>query len=144
MDAPPPAAMAGQCMVLKARRAARAITRRYNARLRPYGLQSTQAALLFAIARGGFDSISDLAERMAIERSALTRNLRLLREAGLVSTDRSGRGRPQKVTLTDAGDRMLQTLLPLWAEAQEGLRAELGEAEWSRAQATLAVIGDLG
>lgn len=139
-----PAQMAGQCMVLKTRRAARAVTRRYNVLLKPYALQSTQASLLFAIAKGGFESISELAEQMAIERSALTRNLRLLQEAGYATSQIKGRGRAQRVELTQEGEALLETLLPLWVEAQDGLRKELGEREWANAQAALSLVGQVG
>lgn len=131
-------------MVLKTRRAARAITRRYNALLKPYKLQSTQVSLLFAIYKGGFDSISDLADRMAMERSALTRNLRLLQKAGLVTSDQTGQGRAQKVRLTDDGAAMLRTLVPLWIEAQNALRGELGDEEWAGVQRALTLIGQAG
>lgn len=136
--------MAEQCLVLKTRRAARAITRRYNALLRPHGLQSTQASLLFAISRGGFESIRELAELLAMERSALTRNLRLLHDAGLITSDQRGQGRAQRVRLSAAGDALLTSVLPLWFEAQDAMRAELGDDEWVRAQRALTLIGDAG
>lgn len=129
------------CLVLKTRRAARAITRRYNAMLKPLGLQCTQASLLFAIARGGFASIKDLAEQLAIERSAMTRNLRLLQQAGLVSSDAQGQGRAHRVHLTKAGRAMVKTCLPLWHTAQNAVRRELGESQWANTQTTLSRLG---
>lgn len=131
------------CLVLKTRRAARAITRRYNTLLKPLGLQCTQASLLFAIARGGFLSIKDLAEQLAIERSAMTRNLRLLQKAGLVNSDEQGQGRAQRVQLTQAGRAMVKTCLPLWHMAQNAVRRELGESQWSDTQNTLTRLGAL-
>lgn len=140
-DLPPN--MTDQCMVLKTRKAARAITRRYNVLLKPHGIQSTQASLLYAIAGGGFESISGLAEMMAIERSALTRNLKLLRDAGYINSDHKKRGRAQKVALTDEGEALLKIGIPLWVEAQNTLRAELGEKKWADVQAALTTIGML-
>lgn len=140
-DLPPN--MTDQCMVLKTRKAARAITRRYNALLKPHGIQSTQASLLYAIAGGGFESISELADMMAIERSALTRNLQLLRDAGYINSDHQGRGRAQKVALTNEGEALLEIGVPLWVEAQNALRTELGEKEWRHVQTALTTIGML-
>ncbi len=132
-----------QCMVLKTRRAARNVTRRYNSLLKPFGIQSTQASLLAAIRKGGFESISDLAEKMAVERSALTRNLRVLRDAGLITSDNEGRGHAHKVALTKEGLKTLKNVGPLWIKAQKDLREEIGDREWMRAQSALATLGKL-
>lgn len=144
MMSPFPADMTDQCMVLKTRRAARAITRRYNALLKPLGLKSTQAYLMSIIYAGDFESITDLAEHLAIERSALTRNLKVLRDAGLTTSDSEGRGRAQKVVLTKAGKKTVEKVAPLWIKAQNDLRDELGDREWNRVQAALTAVGNLG
>ena len=138
-----PPGMTDQCMVLKTRRAARAVTRRYNELLKPLGIQSTQASLLSSIYAGGFDSISDLADKMAIERSALTRNLKVLRDRGYITSDAEGRGRAQKVKLTKAGQNSVEKVAPLWIKAQDELRAELGTREWSKIQAALSTLASV-
>lgn len=138
-----PEGMADVCMVLKTRRAARTVTRRYNALLKPFGLQSTQVSLLAAIARGGFDSVSDLAETMALERSAMLRNLKPLEQAGLIASAQSGQGRAQKFALTRKGEALIVKLVPLWRKAQDDLRAALGDKAWRAAQQGLAALGSL-
>ncbi len=131
------------CLVLKTRRAARAITRRYNELLNPYGIQSTQASLLFAIERGGFKSISDLAEWLCIERSALTRNLSLLRKRGLISSDEAKQGKAHKVHLSGEGQELLKVISPLWVIAQDAVLEELGDKNWDKLQEALTAIGNL-
>lgn len=138
-----PPDMIEQCMVLKTRRAARAITRRYNALLKPHSIQSTQAYLLSSIHSGGFESISDLADQLAVERSALTRNLKLLRDAGYITSDNKGPGRAHKVTLTRSGKKTVENVAPLWRRAQNNLRAEIGEKEWDHVQSALTIVGNL-
>lgn len=138
-----PPDMIEQCMVLKTRRAARAITRRYNALLKPLGIQSTQAYLLSSIYSGGFESISELAEQLAVERSALTRNLKVLREAGYITSDNEGRGRAHKVILTKSGKKTVARVAPLWVKAQKNLQKEIGEKEWDRVQSALTIVGAL-
>lgn len=135
--------MADVCMVLKTRRAARAVTRRYNALLKPFGLQSTQVSLLAAIAKGGFESVSDLAETMALERSAMLRNLKPLEQAGLIACPRGGQGRAQKFALTRKGEALIVKLVPLWQKAQADLRAAIGDRAWRAAQQGLAALGSL-
>ncbi|MGH1352491.1 MAG: MarR family winged helix-turn-helix transcriptional regulator [Methyloligellaceae bacterium] len=131
------------CLVLKTRRAARAITRRYNALLNPYGIQSIQASLLFAIDRGGFKSISEMADWLSIERSALTRNISLLRERGLICSDENKQGKAQKVILSADGRKLIETISPLWLQAQDAVREEVGEESWDKIQNALAAIGGL-
>ncbi|MEX3008717.1 MarR family winged helix-turn-helix transcriptional regulator [Hoeflea sp. TYP-13] len=130
-----------ECMVLKTRQAARAITRRYNRLLRPYGLHCTQVSLLYAVAANRYKSVSDMAEQLAIERSSLTRNLKLLRTRGYIKADQVGQGRPQSFELTREGEDLLTTLIPKWKEAQAGLREEFGDREWDKVQASLSLVG---
>jgi DNA-binding MarR family transcriptional regulator len=141
-DLPPE--MTGQCMVLKTRQAARAVTRRYNLLLRPLGLQTTQASMIFAIRLGGFDSLTELAAKLGIERSALTRNIRTLRDMGLVEANQEGKGRAQRLSLTPAGEEMFATVLPVWVSAQNDLKAELGERTWNVVQNSLDIMGGVG
>lgn len=139
IEIPPEAST--QCMVLKTRQAARAVTRRYNRLLRPYGLQCTQVSLLYAVAGNDHKSVSEMADQLAIERSTLSRNLRLLRSRGLIHSDHSGRGRPQTFVLTQEGETLLKVLIPLWKKAQADLRRELGTQDWHAAQDTLTRVG---
>ena len=80
------------CFGHRSRKAARAVTRAFNLRLRPFNLQISQYILLGAIARSGDRSIAALADDVGVEPSAVLRNLRVLEERGLVSNT-GGRGR---------------------------------------------------
>ncbi len=53
-----------QCMVSNSRMAARAITRRYDAYARPFGITSTQFSLLGAIIAARGRTVSQLAEEL--------------------------------------------------------------------------------
>lgn len=139
-----PENMADECLVLKSRRAARAITRRYNILLRPYGLQCTQVSLLFVVASGRHRSVSDMAAQMAMERSTLTRNLNLLHRRGYISANNFGQGRPQCFVLTEQGEDLVREMIPHWRQAQAQLREELGDDDWHAAQAALSTIGAIG
>jgi DNA-binding MarR family transcriptional regulator len=111
------------CMVSNARMAARAVTRRYDAYLRPYGLTASQFSLLGAMSMLPGQTVSALAEERGFERTTLTRNLDRLEEMGLVASAARGRGRVP--ALTRKGEALLTDLLPLWRKAQADLRTEL-------------------
>ncbi|AUG53583.1 MarR family winged helix-turn-helix transcriptional regulator [Thalassospira marina] len=139
-----PDALIDECLVLKSRRAARAVTRRYNLLLKPHGLQSTQASLLFCICWGGFQSISSLARLMDLERSALTRNLAVLQRHGLIAPDQTGQGRTQVFSLTSQGEEKVQQILPVWQQAQKEILGELGAEDWQDVQKALSLIATIG
>jgi DNA-binding MarR family transcriptional regulator len=114
-----------QCLVSSTRMAARAITRRYDAYLRPYGVTSTQLSLLGAIRQLPAATVSELAELRGFERTTLTRNLDRLTQMGLVAAAPPRRGNGRLSTLTGKGEALLDRLLPQWRRAQAEMRSEL-------------------
>ena len=80
------------CFGHRSRKAARAVTRAFNQRLKPFGLNISQYVLLGVIARGEHGSVAAMAEEVGVEPSALLRNLKLLESRGLVAGDRGQLG----------------------------------------------------
>ena len=119
---------------------ARAITRRYDALARPFGITATQFSLLGTLVASGAQSISELAERRGFERTTLTRNLARLEKLGLIESRPADRGKGRVCDLSDKGRAMLEDLLPVWRRAQAEIRAELGEDGFDEADATLKRI----
>jgi|TARA_R110002012_G_scaffold32232_6_gene95519 DNA-binding MarR family transcriptional regulator len=144
MIMPLPDTLIDECLVLKSRKAARAITRRYNVLLKPYGLQCTQASLLFCIARGGFQSISNLARQLGLERSALTRNLAVLQRDGMIAPDQTGQGKTQVFSLTVQGAEKVRQIVPVWEKLQSTTYREIGADNWHATQQALALIARIG
>ena len=117
------------CAALRARMAARKLTRHYDKALRPAGLKITQFTLLISVAEGKAKSLTALADLLALERSGLVRNVKLLEDEGLIESAPSGEGRSLGLRLTKAGRKKLTQALPLWREAQSEVEASLG-ASW--------------
>lgn len=115
--------MAQVCMAYAARRTANLVTRHYNRYLAPLGLEITQAVLLGLIASGTAGSSSELARMIGVERSTLTRNLKLLEEAGLIS--RRTLGRKVVPELTETGRTTLAEAYRAWDAGQAALTSEL-------------------
>lgn len=125
------------CMVSNTRKAARAITRRYDAYARPFGITSTQFSLMGALAAAGDQTVSELAEERGFERTTLTRNLDRLEKMGLVVSRPSQSGNGRLCGLTPQGNDLMQTMLPVWRKAQAEIRAELGAEAFDQTIATL-------
>jgi DNA-binding MarR family transcriptional regulator len=115
----------GQCMVNNSRMAARAITRRYDAYLRPYGLTSTQLSLLGGLREMSGATVSEIADARGFDRTTLTRNLDRLEAMGLVTSRHSARGNGRIASVTDKGEALVEEVLPLWRQAQSEIAAEL-------------------
>jgi len=115
------------CAALRARMAARKLTRTYDKALKPAGLKITQFTLLIAVEEGSAKSLTALADMLALERSSLVRNVKLLEDEGLLEAAPSGEGRSLGLKLTKAGRKKLTQALPLWREAQTHVETALGQ-----------------
>jgi DNA-binding MarR family transcriptional regulator len=120
----------GYCASLNFRRTARAVTRMYDAAMQESGVRSTQFALLVAIAKIQPVAMGTLAEVLTIDRTTLTRSLRLLQKELLVTISKRSEMRQRFLQLTPAGEKALQRSLPLWREAHAKFVAALGKDYW--------------
>jgi DNA-binding MarR family transcriptional regulator len=132
------AAAARVCACLNFRRAARAVTRFYDATLEPSGLRSTQFVMLVSIQAHGETALPVLAHEIGLERSVLTRRLAPLVREGLVSKSASKHGAATRVRLTAKGKRRLEQAVPLWEKAQGRFVAQMGDARWEAMLADLS------
>lgn len=112
------------CAVL--RRATRRMTQFYDDALKPAGLKLSQYSVLANLAQAEDPSITDLAERLMMDRTTLTRNLRPLERAGWVRLGRGGDARSRAVLLTESGRRTLEAARPVWRAAETAVRDRLG------------------
>jgi DNA-binding MarR family transcriptional regulator len=107
------------CLGYQTRKLARAVTRLYNDRLRPLGLNLTEMNLLAAIAAQGSVQPARLGRAMALEKSTLSRNSSRLVERGWVEVRDHPDGRGVLLTLTARGNEMLLRAVPAWEQAQQ-------------------------
>ena len=137
------ARIATECPAVRVREVSRLLARVYDAALRPVGLQSSQLSVLVAVARFGESGakVGLLANRLVMERTTLTRNIQPLEKAGLLRVSRSpDDARARVITLTRAGERMIETAFPLWERATERVRALLGARRLDALRAELAGV----
>jgi DNA-binding MarR family transcriptional regulator len=115
------------CADANLRRATRAVTRLYDQVLGPSGLLTTQFTLLVACAVSGPAPISTLADALAMDRTTLARNLKLVERSGLVKIVPGEDRRERIVILSDKGYSALTKALPLWQEAQTQIIEGFGQ-----------------
>ncbi len=119
------------CMCLHVQRAARALARRFDEALKPFGLTNQQFSLLMSLNRPQAPQMKEVASVLALDRTTLTANLKPLERRGLlqIASDESDK-RSRRLALTDAGRAALVAALPAWCATEEAVEAGLkGEAE---------------
>lgn len=117
------------CLLLNTVMAARAMTRRYDARLQRFGVSVVQFSVLMVLRQERDEPVSHMARRIAMDRTTLIRNLELLIRKGLVATAPAAKGNGRAFRLTPAGRELADELVPHWREAQVEVRGLLSPAQ---------------
>jgi len=130
-----PISCLGDSVFVMARFLSRSVTEIFDEALRPFGISAAQFVLLSMIGETGSITRAEMARLRHLERSTLTRNLRLILSDGLVeevSDNADGRSRP--IALTAAGKELLLNAQPAWLRATAQAKARLGR------EGTMALI----
>lgn len=114
------------CTNLKLRQLGRMVTRHYDSYVAEVGLKNTQYALLSHVVKLGPIRPSDLARRMQMDASTLTRNLQLLVALGWVTVGAGENARSRLVDATAAGQAKRVEGRRAWEAAQTALNERLG------------------
>ncbi len=117
------------CACDQLRRAGRAITQLYDAAVAPSGLKVTQLPILVALGSAGDLPLTTLAAALSLDRTTLTRNVKVLEQRGLVRTAASDDdARVRMVSLTEEGARALSGALERWEHVQQTVQEQFGGA----------------
>jgi DNA-binding MarR family transcriptional regulator len=124
---PESASNPGICNNTALRKAARRVTRFYDACMANTGLRATQYAILSLLATRGTTTMAALADLLSMDRATMGHNLRPLERDGLV-TIRIGREdrREREIALSSSGAKTEAKVKPAWLKAQARFEAELG------------------
>ena len=131
---------AGTCTCGELRKAARAITLLYDNAFKSSGLLSTQFNVLQAIYDSDSVRISDLAGKLGMDRTTLTRNLSVLERHGFIEITQGRDHRTRIVTATQKGRSAVDKAILLWNEIQRKVKQKMGESSWHELMQNL---GDL-
>ncbi|GAB4424564.1 MAG: oxidation-sensing regulator MosR [Turneriella sp.] len=140
------------CLNFNLRRTSRAVTQYYDEVLKPTGLKVTQFTILIAIAsqsaehkaaaggsgcssphrqtaRPAGGSITDIARLAMVDRTTLTRSLRILEDDRLIEVRKAQPGNKRRVIITTKGVKKMKEIYPYWFRAQRALVKELTPAK---------------
>lgn len=114
------------CTNLKLRQLGRMVTRHYDGHLAAVGLKITQYSLLSHVVKLGPIRPSDLARRMQMDASTLTRNLQPMAAQGWLTIGKGEDARSRLIAATQEGQEMRAKGQRAWKEAQLALNGLLG------------------
>jgi DNA-binding MarR family transcriptional regulator len=115
------------CLAVRVRLLNRTITSIYDDALRPLGLTAGQLNILVIIAKRGPISPGEIARRLNMEKSTVSRTISRMRNNGWVRVMAGESGQKQLLSLKRQGKTLLGDSLPAWEEAQTRARAVLGQ-----------------
>jgi DNA-binding MarR family transcriptional regulator len=134
------------CSNFKLRQLTRSVSRHYDAVMSAgCGLKASQYSLLSHVVALSPVRPADLAARMGLEPSTLTRNLQPLVAQGWVLLGPGDDGRSRRVHITDSGRAKRSEAQRIWKQAQLAFNAKLGEQQVAQLHAVLdACMAALG
>lgn len=135
------AAEAHRCVALRARRLSRLVTRLFEEALRDEPVTLPQFTLVGATILKGPLSPAQLARELDLDKSTLSRNLRLLERAGLLRCEEAAGGVGQRIHPTDRGRRVFVRALPAWRAAQARAVEAMGAGVIERLDDILGGLG---
>lgn len=127
------------CTNFKTRQLSRLLSRHYDAELAKAGLKTTQYSLLTHVLRLGAITPGELARRMGLDASTLTRNLQPLLAAGWLLQEAGADARSRSITITADGREKQAEAARHWKAAQLQVDAALGS---ERVAALHALLDD--
>lgn len=128
------------CASMNLRKTARLIAQFYDQRLKPGGIRITQFSLLVTLGYLAPVSITNLAGQMGIDRTTLSRNLRLLEREGLIEGVPGDDARVRMLSLTQKGQDAVRETKPYWNIAQTEFLEKFGKKRWKKLRSELTEV----
>jgi len=117
-----------ECSCNMMRKSARKITQFYENSLREADIKPTQFTILATLANTGPILLTQLADRLILERTGLTRNLNILeRNAWIEIQPGEEDSRQRVISLSKKGYKQLDRTIPYWQKAQKSIAKDMGQ-----------------
>ncbi len=131
----------GHCVSNSLHQTARAVTRIYREEMQPTGILRSQFAILGYLSKLGVVQLTELADKLYMDRTTLSRNIKPLEKRGLVHINTSPTdARAREVSLSTEGRKQFREATKLWRKAQKRVVQTFGEENWASLEATLSSL----
>ena len=119
--------IARECIAVRIRLLNRTVTKIFDEALRPLGVKVSQLNVLMVVAKRGPMSPGDVARRLSMEKSTVSRNVDRMKTHRWLKVTEGDSGRKQILELGPAGRKLIEKSLPYWKKAQAQTEALLGQ-----------------
>jgi DNA-binding MarR family transcriptional regulator len=116
------------------------MTQFYDACLSEAGIEASQFALLMALDTAKDRGQAALGQALGMDKTTLSRNLKVLREKGWAESVPGEDARRRCVSLTAKGRARLSEAKPVWQSAGEKFRQGMTEREWAAMWSSLEAM----
>ncbi len=116
-----------ECIAVRIRLLNRTVTHIFDEALRPLGVKVSQLNVLMVVAKHAPISAGEVARRLNMEKSTLSRNVERMRTHGWLKVSVGDPGRKQVLELAAPGRKLIEKSLPFWKKAQAQTEAVLGQ-----------------
>lgn len=107
------------CYCTQFRRSARALTVIYDQALEEENLRISQFSLLRALARLGSATVQELADEVVLDKTTISRNVKVLDAAGWIDIEPTEDLRLKRMALSKQGAKKLASATVSWKRAQK-------------------------
>ena len=118
--------MADECVAFRVRALSRVITNIYDTALEKHGVTMNQATMLIMLAYVGKAGPGRIGQVLIMEKSTVSRNLKLMKNQGWIRAAEGETARDQIVSVTEKGKKLLAAFHPDWEKAQKQAEELLG------------------
>ncbi|HEY1902037.1 MAG TPA: MarR family winged helix-turn-helix transcriptional regulator [Terracidiphilus sp.] len=133
------------CLCLHVQRAARALARRFDEALRPFGLTNGQFSLLMSLNRPTPPPMAPVAALLAMDRTTLTAALKPLERRGLVKVSQDPSDRRSRIlALTVKGRNLLVDALPVWQRTHQEIEQLIPNGDPDELRSSLRALSGMG
>ncbi len=116
-----------RCYCITLCRAANAVMDYYDNAFAKNNITTKQFSLLINLSRMEEANVVELAEYVNLERSTVTRNLKILISKGWVCDLAKENSRSHRYTVTEEGHKQIENSLPIWNKCQSDIENFIGK-----------------
>ncbi len=115
------------CINAKLRRLHRLINSAYQQKINPFGLRGSMLSILFIIGKKKHVNQKFIAEKLVLDQSTMSRDLKKLVNQGLVLVSKGEDTRHSVLELSNKGYELLEEITPVWEELHHSVEEILGK-----------------
>jgi DNA-binding MarR family transcriptional regulator len=110
-----------ECLAAKIMKSHRIMNGIFRKHLQPFGITNPQLTILFTLSKRETVTQTELGNILFLEKSSVSRNMRHLTSAGLIS-----RANHTHLKIEDKGLQLLEEVIPAWNKAMDETKDLLG------------------